>query len=280
MGKDPRTAEFSLAEFYVIAGKEKLAAATKPQIRLMRSCNLTWRHSSGATGSPERRLTATKPNPRVARAASACPEVLKENSIQRRALDKKAGLCFSCPEPGHEAKGCGEGRTVEGAVTSGGTRLQIIRARAHSDGGKKMVVNCLFDTAAEPSFIREDVTQELQLKRFLLCLGLPDQESEEELPVHIILGVDYFFRLLGSTIFRELSSLPDRDCDGRPEQSAVGDVVLIIELNTPCSQAQLGRIGELLCSEDGRTLSAKLQTVSSLITRSVRSLVLLETGGG
>ncbi|KRY43925.1 hypothetical protein T03_1384, partial [Trichinella britovi] len=34
------------------------------------------------------------------------------------------------------------------------------------------------------------------------------------------------------------------------EQSAVGDVVLIIELNTPCSQAQLGRIGELLCSED------------------------------
>ncbi|KRZ91532.1 hypothetical protein T08_8271 [Trichinella sp. T8] len=64
------------------------------------------------------------------------------------------------------------------------------------------------------------------------------------------------------------------------EQSAVGDVVLIIELNTPCSQAQLGRIGELLCSEDGRTPSAKLQTVSSLITRSVRSLVLLETGVG
>ncbi|KAL1232270.1 putative transcriptional regulatory protein [Trichinella spiralis] len=52
---------------------------------------------------------------------------------------------------------------------SGGTRLQIIRARAHSDGGKKMVVNCLFDTAAERSFIREDVAQELQLKRFLLC---------------------------------------------------------------------------------------------------------------
>ncbi|KRX29992.1 hypothetical protein T05_319 [Trichinella murrelli] len=37
----------------------------------MRSCNLTWRHSSilsGATGSPERRLTAAKPNPRLARA--------------------------------------------------------------------------------------------------------------------------------------------------------------------------------------------------------------------
>ncbi|KRY47182.1 hypothetical protein T03_10512 [Trichinella britovi] len=48
------------------------------------------------------------------------------------------------------------------------------------------------------------------------ALRLPDHESEEELPVHVVLGVDYFFRMLGSMIFRELSSLPDRDCDGRP----------------------------------------------------------------
>ncbi|KRZ91502.1 hypothetical protein T08_860 [Trichinella sp. T8] len=133
--------------------------------------------------------------------ASACPEVLKANSILRRALDKKAGLCFSCPEPGHEAKGKNSGRSSDSPAPlsgvkpsdpsqerdqkegkqlrpvrvnltsgdeSGGTRLQIIWARAQSDGGKKMVVNCLFDTAAERSFIREDVTQELQLKRFLL----------------------------------------------------------------------------------------------------------------
>ncbi|KRX33730.1 hypothetical protein T05_4916 [Trichinella murrelli] len=66
--------------------------------------------------------------------ASACPEVLKENSIQRRTLDKKAGLCFSCPEPGHEAKGCGEGRTVEGAVTSGVKPFDPSQERDQKEG--------------------------------------------------------------------------------------------------------------------------------------------------
>ncbi|KRX20471.1 hypothetical protein T07_8923 [Trichinella nelsoni] len=37
----------------------------------------------------------------------------------------------------------------------------------------------------------------------LRSLGLPDQESEEQLPVHVVLGVDYFFRLLRSTICRD-----------------------------------------------------------------------------
>ncbi|KRY13343.1 hypothetical protein T12_15646 [Trichinella patagoniensis] len=46
---------------------------------------------------------------------------------------------------------------------SGRTRLQIIRALAHGDGKRKMVVNCLFDTRAERSFVREDVAQEFSL---------------------------------------------------------------------------------------------------------------------
>ncbi|OUC48713.1 hypothetical protein D917_06009 [Trichinella nativa] len=161
-----------------------------------------------ATAITEREVARHASIAKGSHKASACPEVLKANSIQRRALDKKAGLCFSCLEPGHEAKGCGQhggkknsGRSRDSPAPlsgvkpsdpsqerdqkegkqlrpvrvnltsgdeSGGTRLQIIRARGHSDGGKKMVVNCLFDTAAERSFIREDVTQELQLKRFLL----------------------------------------------------------------------------------------------------------------
>ncbi|KRZ82833.1 hypothetical protein T08_4719 [Trichinella sp. T8] len=125
-----------------------------------------------------------------------------------------------------------------------------------------MDVNCLFDTGAERSFIREDVAQELGLRgeklsmtvhgfgggskelqesmlvhfhlsplsggpRKLiealttktLCddifqprisargwphlrdLGLADEE-EEDLTVHVVIGVDYFFRMLGSTIVR------------------------------------------------------------------------------
>ncbi|KRZ47760.1 hypothetical protein T02_16430 [Trichinella nativa] len=74
--------------------------------------------------------------------ASACPEVLKTNNILRRALDKKAGLCFSCLEPGHEAKGCGQ-RT--GKKNSGRSSLPspAIRreapwpiAREGSEGGQ------------------------------------------------------------------------------------------------------------------------------------------------
>ncbi|KRY51746.1 hypothetical protein T03_17621 [Trichinella britovi] len=123
-----------------------------------------------------------------------------------------------------------------------------------------MDVNCLFDTGAERSFIREDVAQELGLREEklsvtvhgfgcgskelqesmlvhfhlsplsggpqkliealttkTLCddifqpqisargwphlrdLGLADEE-EEDLTVHVVIGVDYFFRMLGSTI--------------------------------------------------------------------------------
>ncbi|KRY26929.1 hypothetical protein T01_2962 [Trichinella spiralis] len=131
-------------------------------------------------------------------------------------------------------------------------------------------------------------------------------------PAHFLIG-------------RELSSLPDRDCDGKQvqgdnrvlsrlhrrwryqrrlvdhlwtrwkqeylvtlssrgkwrklqEKPRIGDVVLIIEPNIPRSRAPFGRIVELFCSRDGMARSARLQTARGLVTRSVRSLVLLEPG--
>ncbi|KRZ15180.1 hypothetical protein T11_18262 [Trichinella zimbabwensis] len=185
--------------------------------------------------------------------ASACSEVLKlpragtlGEMIGQRGGRKNSGrsgdsvtlLSSGKPsDPPHERD-----------QKEGGQPRPIIWALAHSDGGEKMVVNCLFDTAAERSFIRADVAHELslrgetlliavrgfsggcreaqksQLVRALtmekLCdsivqseiliqawphlrrLGLPDEEGEEDLPVHVILGVDYFLRMLGSTIVR------------------------------------------------------------------------------
>ncbi|KRY58771.1 hypothetical protein T03_7489 [Trichinella britovi] len=234
--------------------------------------------------------------------ASDCPAIRKAAGRQRRALMRKAGLCFHCLEPGHVAKECGRGGdekpkngnsgepgtsrlserpsdpplekdqrrkevnpvnvNLASRIKSGRARLQIVRAFAHGNGDRRMVVNCLFDTGAERSFIREDVAQELGLRgeklsmtvhgfgggskelqesmlvhfhlsplsggpRKLiealttktLCddifqprisargwphlrdLGLADEE-EEELTVHVVIGVDYFFRMLGSTIVR------------------------------------------------------------------------------
>ncbi|KRZ35570.1 hypothetical protein T4C_5897 [Trichinella pseudospiralis] len=140
-------------------------------------------------------------------------------------------------------------RRIRGGEKAG---LQIIRALAHGNGDQRMVVNCLFDTGAERSFVRADVAQELvtvhgfgggnkelqesmlvhfhlsplsggprqsieALTTKTLCddifqpgisargwphlrdLGMADEE-EEYLTVHVVIGVDYFFRMLGSTI--------------------------------------------------------------------------------
>ncbi|KRZ91529.1 hypothetical protein T08_1939 [Trichinella sp. T8] len=203
MGKDPRTAEFSLAELYAHEKLQSDLAAFQRFIReqagLMAQSHRSifkigrnWKPGK-ASDSSKTKSTTRKGNRRevtrhasIAKGshkASACPEVLKANSIPRRALDKKAGLCFSCPEPGHKAKGCGqrggkknispaplsgvkppgpsqerdqkEGkqlRPVRVNLTSGdesgGTRRQIIRARAHSDASKKLEQLCKENVAA------------------------------------------------------------------------------------------------------------------------------------
>ncbi|KRZ18721.1 hypothetical protein T11_10456 [Trichinella zimbabwensis] len=234
--------------------------------------------------------------------ASDCPAVWKKTPSQRRPLARKAGLCFQCLKPGHMARECGQSgeekkisgnsgdpRTSRSSETpsdpplgndqkrkdenpvnmnlasldkSGRTRMQTIRAIAYGEGDRKMVVNCLFGTGAERSFVREDVAQELGLRgetlsvevhgfcgrskglqesllvsfhlsslsgeprkpikaltMKTLCndifqprilvrawphlrdLGLADEE-EESLTVHVLIGVDYFFSMMGPTIVR------------------------------------------------------------------------------
>ncbi|XP_003368157.1 conserved hypothetical protein [Trichinella spiralis] len=47
-------------------------------------------------------------------------------------------------------------------------RCRIIRAFAHGNGGEKMVLNCLFDRAAERSFTA-DVARKLGLRKVTAC---------------------------------------------------------------------------------------------------------------
>ncbi|KRY74267.1 hypothetical protein T4A_1743, partial [Trichinella pseudospiralis] len=47
---------------------------------------------------------------------------------------------------------------------SGWTRLQLVQAIAHGDRGKRMILNCLFDTATERLFVKQDVADELGLR--------------------------------------------------------------------------------------------------------------------
>ncbi|KRZ17369.1 hypothetical protein T11_14827 [Trichinella zimbabwensis] len=337
LGKDPRGTKISAAEMPVIGYRERIAAASRiewdkrrfiqEQAEAMAESHGAGRNRDQETSSKSQlsntttqkgslpvrdRRTATFLHASVAEScrickgshkASECQEVLKADHRQRKALARKTGLCFSCFEPGHYAKRCGQrGGSVKSGRKgnspdppsggkpsdlpreeeqkgdsgprslnvnlvsfdeAGGTRLQIIRALAHGDGGEQMVVNCMFDTAAERSFIRADVARKLALRgetlsiavhgfgggcgksqesqwvnfwlsplaggprrpvRALtmekLCdnnvlsgistrawphlrgLGLLEEEREEELQVHVVLGIDNFFRLLGTTIVR------------------------------------------------------------------------------
>ncbi|KRX12617.1 hypothetical protein T07_7147 [Trichinella nelsoni] len=165
------------------------------------------------------------------------------------ALVRKAGLCFHYLKSGYVAKECGRGgdekskngnsgepgtsRSSEmpsdpplekdqsrrevnpvnvnlaSRNKSGRSRLQIVWAFAHGNGDQRIVVNCLFDTGAERSFVREDVAQELGAAVVnadacpLETLFGGPHEEEEDLTVDVVIGVDYFFRMLGSTIVRE-----------------------------------------------------------------------------
>ncbi|KRZ83083.1 hypothetical protein T08_9840 [Trichinella sp. T8] len=121
-------------------------------------------------------------------------------------------------------------------------RFQTVKARAFGDAGSGITVTCLLDTGAEYSFIREDVASALGVVVQLwlgrldgsqnaeryplealtvpsLCHRIPvskiltsewehlqfldpviDDESSDE--VHVVIGIDYYYRFLGDAIRR------------------------------------------------------------------------------
>ncbi|KRY98050.1 hypothetical protein T11_15503, partial [Trichinella zimbabwensis] len=113
-------------------------------------------------------------------------------------MSRETGVCYKCLKIGHLARECRKGRQcgVDGcrqahhqllhpqaptrvsARSPGSDRshhgllaarstpsgcLQTASARAYGPDGNHMVVNCLFDTGAEVSFIRKDVAEVLRL---------------------------------------------------------------------------------------------------------------------
>ncbi|KRY42651.1 hypothetical protein T01_12392 [Trichinella spiralis] len=108
-------------------------------------------------------------------------------------MPREKGVCYECLKTGHRARECRNGRPCgvdgcrrphhqllhppaarESARSPGPDRphqgllvarttpsggLQTIRARAYGPDGNQVVVNCLFDTGAQVSFIRKDVAE-------------------------------------------------------------------------------------------------------------------------
>ncbi|XP_003370761.1 zinc knuckle protein [Trichinella spiralis] len=108
-------------------------------------------------------------------------------------MPREKGVCYKCLKTGHRARECRNGRPCgvdgcrrphhqllhppaarESARSPGPDRphqgllvarttpsggLQTIRARAYGPDGNQVVVNCLFDTGAQVSFIRKDVAE-------------------------------------------------------------------------------------------------------------------------
>ncbi|KRY46853.1 hypothetical protein T03_17111, partial [Trichinella britovi] len=94
-----------------------------------------------------RLLTSTSPNQQTRRQAD--PDNEKQPTQKKSRLEEKTEASAN----------------VLLTSTHGPTRIrfQTIRAIAHGAEGKRMTVNCLFDSAAERTLVREDVAQTLRL---------------------------------------------------------------------------------------------------------------------
>ncbi|XP_003367212.1 hypothetical protein Tsp_14493, partial [Trichinella spiralis] len=94
-----------------------------------------------------RLLTSTSPNQQTRRQAD--PDNEKQPTQKKSRLEEKTEASAN----------------VLLTSTHGLTRIrfQTIRAIAHGTEGKRMTVNCLFDSAAERTLVREDVSQTLGL---------------------------------------------------------------------------------------------------------------------
>ncbi|KRZ04078.1 hypothetical protein T11_4559 [Trichinella zimbabwensis] len=197
-----------------------------------------------------RLLTSTSPNQQTRRQAD--PDNEKQPTQKKSRLEEKTEASAN----------------VLLTSTHGPTRIrfQTIRAIAHGTDGKRMTVNCLFDSAAERTLVREDVAQTLGLagpietitvkgihgihchsaasRRIQLrlsplkshphegvnqpiealtltkiCDDIPSvpfrskdwkhleqlhltEERDTNLPIHILIGLDFYGRFLGEKILR------------------------------------------------------------------------------
>ncbi|KRY44072.1 hypothetical protein T03_4913, partial [Trichinella britovi] len=129
--------------------------------------------------------------------AEECEKFQQADLSVRRDMARIKEVCFRCLETGHMAKGCRAGqpcgvdgcrqlhhkllhpspttesprsprpdRARQGLLAARGSPggcLQTVRARAYGPDENHVLVNCLFDTEAEVSFIRKDVADVLGL---------------------------------------------------------------------------------------------------------------------
>ncbi|KRX12673.1 hypothetical protein T07_3974 [Trichinella nelsoni] len=129
--------------------------------------------------------------------ATGCQRFLDAEYSARMSMSREKGVCYKCLKTGHRARECRTGHPcgVDGcrqphhqllhppatrepprspgpdqshqsllaarSIPGGG--LQTIRARAYGPDGNQVVVNCLFDTGSQVSFIRKDVAKVLGL---------------------------------------------------------------------------------------------------------------------
>ncbi|KRY18247.1 hypothetical protein T12_4835, partial [Trichinella patagoniensis] len=128
---------------------------------------------------------------------TGCQRFLDAGYSARMSMSREKGVCYKCLKTGHRARECRTSRPcgVDGcrqphhqllhppstgkpsrppgpdqahqsllaARSEPGGCLQTVRARAYGPDGNHVVVNCLFDTGAEVSFIRKDVAEVLGL---------------------------------------------------------------------------------------------------------------------
>ncbi|KRY45033.1 hypothetical protein T03_15500 [Trichinella britovi] len=189
-----------------------------------------------------------------------CPDRMGHLATSGRSTSGERNSDLSGPKAGKGRKTAEPRKAQVNIATTkhGWSRFQMIKAVAHGAHGRKRLVNCLLDTGAERSLVRQDVADELKLagevnpisfcgvggsrfscqasspvsgehagKRYeleamtalVLCEDLWQtplspkdwphlqslnltREVGELTPVHVIIGLDSYFRFLGRQVIR------------------------------------------------------------------------------
>ncbi|KRX72600.1 hypothetical protein T06_10702 [Trichinella sp. T6] len=146
-----------------------------------------------------------------------CPVIWKAARGQRRVLVRKAGLGFHCLKSGRgesvvevEMKNRRTGIAVN-PEPRGRARCPLIHRSKRIRGGEKSSERMLMATVIRGWSSTACLIQELSRlssERMWRRSSVLADEEEEYLTVHVVISVDYFFKMLGSTIVRAGDDVP------------------------------------------------------------------------
>ncbi|XP_003373047.1 conserved hypothetical protein [Trichinella spiralis] len=175
-----------------------------------------------------------------------CPKFIRMSPKERITNVKKLGLCFLCLKKGHLVTTCkaklrcrvkecskrhhplihlnqekrsvieNQPNTLEenkvhvthAMVGNRGTLLQSAHARLYNEDGNSMIVNCLFDSDSQRSFVKKSVAEALSLKGPFETVNIESfgninkDFTDLSSTFDVLIGLDYYYDFINQAIIK------------------------------------------------------------------------------